>query len=77
MLTGEPGTGKTTLCRSVLEALDRKTFCTLVPDPFVSRDDLLKMLLLDFGVMSVEDLEERPSAGRVAARAQLSACTSS
>ena len=56
VLTGEPGTGKTTLCRAVLEALDRKTFCTLVPDPFVSREDLLKMLLLDFGVMSVEDL---------------------
>ena len=56
VLTGEPGTGKTTLCRGVLEALDRKTFCTLVPDPFVSREDLLKMLLLDFGVMSVEDL---------------------
>ena len=56
VLTGEPGTGKTTLCRSVLEALDRKTFCTLVPDPFVSREDLLKMLLIDFGVMSVEDL---------------------
>ena len=57
VLTGEPGTGKTTLCRAVLEALDRKTFCTMVPDPFVSRDDLLKMLLLDFGVMSVEDLK--------------------
>ncbi len=40
VLTGEPGTGKTTLCRAVLEALDRKTFCTLVPDPFVSREDL-------------------------------------
>ena len=57
VLTGEPGTGKTTLCRSVLEALDRKTFCTFVPDPFVSREDLLKMLLIDFGVMSVEDLK--------------------
>lgn len=57
ILTGEPGTGKTTLCRSVLEALDRKTFCTIVPDPFVSREDLLKMLLVDFGVMSVEDLK--------------------
>jgi general secretion pathway protein A len=57
ILTGEPGTGKTTLCRSVLEALDRKTFCTFVPDPFVSREDLLKMLLIDFGVMSVDDLK--------------------
>lgn len=57
VLTGEPGTGKTTLCRSVLEGLDRKTFCTFVPDPFVSREDLLKMLLIDFGVMSVDDLK--------------------
>jgi type II secretory pathway predicted ATPase ExeA len=57
VLTGEPGTGKTTLCRSVLGALDRKTFCTIVPDPFVSREDLLKMLLIDFGVMSVDDLK--------------------
>ena len=57
VLTGEPGTGKTTLCRGVLEALDRKTFCTFVPDPFVSREDLLKMLLVDFGVMSVDDLK--------------------
>src|SRR6185503_222219 len=70
VLTGEPGTGKTTLCRSVLEALDRKTFCTLVPDPFVSRDDLLKMLLLDFGVMSVEDLRSGRLQG--ASRPELS-----
>ncbi len=70
VLTGEPGTGKTTLCRSVLEALDRKTFCTLVPDPFVSRDDLLKMLLLDFGVMSIEDLRSGRLQG--ASRPELS-----
>jgi len=70
VLTGEPGTGKTTLCKSVLEGLDRKTFCTLVPDPFVSREDLLKMLLLDFGVMSVEDLRSGRLQG--ASRPELS-----
>ena len=57
VLTGEPGTGKTTLCRSVLASLDRKTFCAFVPDPFVSREDLLKMLLIEFGVMSVDDVK--------------------
>jgi general secretion pathway protein A len=57
VLTGEPGTGKTTLCRSVLGALDRKTFCAFVPDPFVSREDLLKMLLIEFGVVSVDDVK--------------------
>jgi type II secretory pathway predicted ATPase ExeA/cell division septation protein DedD len=57
VLTGDIGTGKTTLCRAVLGNLDRKTFSTFVPDPFVSREDLLKMLLIDFGVMSVDDLQ--------------------
>jgi general secretion pathway protein A len=57
VLTGEPGTGKTTLCRSVLAALDRKTFCAFVPDPFVSREDLLRMLLIEFGVVSVDDVK--------------------
>lgn len=57
VLTGDIGTGKTTLCRAVLQHLDRKTFTTFVPDPFLAREDLLKMLLVDFGVMSVDDLK--------------------
>jgi type II secretory pathway predicted ATPase ExeA len=56
-LTGEIGTGKTTLIRSVLQNLDRRTFSAFVPDPFVSREDLLKMLLVDFGVVSIDDLK--------------------
>jgi type II secretory pathway predicted ATPase ExeA/cell division septation protein DedD len=56
VLTGEMGTGKTTLCRAALYQLDRKTFTTFVPDPSVSREDLLRMLLVDFGEVSVDDL---------------------
>ena len=56
-LTGEIGTGKTTLIRTVLQHLDRRTFSAFVPDPFVSREDLLKMLLVDFGVVSIADLK--------------------
>jgi type II secretory pathway predicted ATPase ExeA len=56
VLTGDIGLGKTTLCRAVLSQLDRKTFATFVPDPFVTREDLLKTMLIDFGAMSVEDL---------------------
>ncbi len=63
VLTGDIGTGKTTLCKAVLEKLDRKTFTTFVPDPFVTREDLLKMLLLDFGVMSIDDLKTGRLAG--------------
>src|SRR5262247_476701 len=63
VLTGEIGTGKTTLIRSVLEHLDRRTFTAFVPDPFLSREDLLKMLLLDFGVVSVPDLKRGSLSG--------------
>jgi general secretion pathway protein A len=63
VLTGDIGTGKTTLCKAVLERLDRKTFTTFVPDPFVTREDLLKMMLLDFGVMSVDDLKSGRMTG--------------
>ena len=62
VLTGEIGTGKTTLCRAALADLGRKTYSSMVPDPFASREDLLKMLLIDFGVLSIQEL----IAGRLA-----------
>jgi type II secretory pathway predicted ATPase ExeA/cell division septation protein DedD len=70
VLTGEIGTGKTTLCRSVVERLDRRTFAAFVPDPFVSREDLLKTLLVDFGVVSMSDLASGRFTG--ASRSDLS-----
>ena len=70
VLTGEIGTGKTTLCRSVLQQLDRRTFSAFVPDPFVSREDLLKTLLVDFGVVTIGDLARGRFTG--ASRSDLS-----
>jgi len=70
VLTGEIGNGKTTLCRSVLQHLDRRTFAAFVADPFVSREDLLKKLLVDFGVVSIGDLTRGPLTG--ASRSDLS-----
>ena len=67
VLTGEIGTGKTTLCRSVLQHLDRRTFAAFVPDPFVSREDLLKILLVEFGAISISDLKR----GRLASASRL------
>jgi type II secretory pathway predicted ATPase ExeA/cell division septation protein DedD len=69
-LTGEVGTGKTTLCRAVLQSLDQKTFAAFVPDPFLSREDLLKTLLVDFGVVSVDEI--RSGRLRGATRTDLS-----
>jgi type II secretory pathway predicted ATPase ExeA/cell division septation protein DedD len=70
VLTGEIGTGKTTLCRAVLQQLDRRTFAAFIPDPFVSREDLLKTLLVDFGVIAISDLTRGRFHG--ASRSELS-----
>jgi len=56
VLSGDIGTGKTTLCRTVLANLDRQTFSAFVADPFATREDLLKVVLVEFGVVSAEDL---------------------
>src|SRR5215470_13411581 len=62
VVTGDIGTGKTTLCRALLEQIDRTTFTALVLNPFLSEEDLLKRILQDFGVISRDDAK----AGRLA-----------
>ena len=52
VLAGDIGTGKTTLCRALLEQLDQTTFTSLVLNPFLSVEELLREVLLDFGVIS-------------------------
>ncbi len=52
VVTGDVGTGKTTLCRALLDQADRKTFTALLQNPFVSEEDLLGNILRDFGVVS-------------------------
>lgn len=56
VLTGALGTGKTTICRAIVEQLDRRTLTSFLPDPLVTADDLLKAVLVDFGVISRDDL---------------------
>src|SRR5712664_4998578 len=62
VVTGDIGTGKTTLCRALLEQIDRRTFTALVLNPFLTEEDLLKRILQDFGVISREEAR----AGRLA-----------
>jgi type II secretory pathway predicted ATPase ExeA/cell division septation protein DedD len=63
VVTGDIGTGKTTLCRAILEQLDRKTFTALVLNPFLSEEDLLRLILQDFGVVSREEMKRGRLAG--------------
>ncbi len=49
-LTGEVGSGKTTLCRAVLSTLPRKVRTALVLNPSLSETQLLRAILHDFGL---------------------------
>ena len=56
VLTGDIGTGKTTLCRTLLEQFDQTTFTALILNPFLSVEELLREMLLSFGIVSKDAL---------------------
>ncbi len=58
VVTGDIGTGKTTLCRALLETIDRKTFTALLLNPFLSEEDLLQAILQDLGVISRTEVRQ-------------------
>jgi len=50
MITGEIGTGKTTLCRTLINRLDKKTKTALILHPNFSDVQLLQLILQDLGL---------------------------
>lgn len=50
VITGDVGTGKTTLCRAILSRLDQRTKTALVLNPLLSEEELLRGALHDFGL---------------------------
>ncbi len=69
LLTGDLGVGKTTLCRTLLDMLERKTRAALVGNSLLSPDDLLRLLLQDLGAVSKEEVRHGRLTG--ATRAEL------
>jgi general secretion pathway protein A len=51
VVTGDIGTGKTMLCRSLLETFEARTFLCVILDPRLTVDDLLRQILTDFGLL--------------------------
>ncbi len=49
-ITGEIGTGKTTLCRALLNHLDRRTKTAFILNPDLSQLQLLQAIIADFGL---------------------------
>jgi type II secretory pathway predicted ATPase ExeA len=56
LLTGETGTGKTTLCRAVIDALGHRTFAALILNPYMSDSEVLRVILRDFGLVSRDEI---------------------
>jgi general secretion pathway protein A len=56
VLTGEAGVGKTMLCRAVAEELGRRTLTAFVSHRVSSIEDLLRTVLVEFGVIARDDL---------------------
>ncbi len=50
VITGEIGTGKTTLCRTLLSNLDRNTKTAFILNPSFSDVQLLQIIIKDFGI---------------------------
>jgi type II secretory pathway predicted ATPase ExeA len=50
VVTGDAGTGKTLLCRTLLHEMAEAAFVSVVLDPRVAEDDLIAHILMDFGV---------------------------
>lgn len=49
-LTGEVGSGKTTICRAVLASLSQNIKTSLVLNPWLTENQLLRAILHDFGL---------------------------
>lgn len=49
-ITGEIGTGKTTLCRTLLNHLDKDTKTAFILNPYFSQVQLLQAIIADFGM---------------------------
>ncbi|MBF0533234.1 MAG: AAA family ATPase [Candidatus Omnitrophica bacterium] len=53
VVTGEVGTGKTTLCRALLNRIDKNTKTALILNPNFSDIQLLRLIIQDLGIPGV------------------------
>jgi general secretion pathway protein A len=59
LLTGEVGTGKTTLCRSILDSLDGDAETAYIINPSLSGRELISNILDDFGMKCPPDSSKK------------------
>jgi len=69
LVTGDLGVGKTTLCRTLMALLERKSRAALVGNSLLSPEDLMRLLLQDLGAVTAAEAGQGRLAG--AARTEL------
>src|SRR4051812_20643937 len=66
LVTGQPGTGKTTLCRDLIEKLDHsKIHSALIFNPFLNAHEMLAALLGDFGISAPQHASRKELLDRL------------
>src|SRR3954471_7046329 len=66
LVTGQPGTGKTTLCRDLIEKLDHnKIHSALIFNPFLNAHEMLGALLSEFGISAVQHASRKELLDRL------------
>lgn len=70
LVTGDLGVGKTTLCRTLMALLERKTRAALVGNSLLSPEDLLRLLLQDLGAVSADEIRHGRLVGAVRSELQ-------
>src|SRR6185295_15686252 len=66
LVTGQPGTGKTTLCRDLIEKLDHsKIHSALIFNPFLNAQEMLAALLSEFGISAVQHASRKEMLDRL------------
>src|SRR4051812_22699992 len=66
LVTGQPGTGKTTLCRDLIEKLDHsRIHSALIFNPFLNAHEMLAALLGEFGISAVQHASRKELLDRL------------
>lgn len=63
-LTGEVGAGKTTLCRAMLEQLDKNYSTALILNPVLNANELMKAVATEFG-LDVQGLDRLDTIAKI------------
>ncbi|MDO6639847.1 AAA family ATPase [Shewanella sp. 10N.286.51.B2] len=67
-VTGEVGTGKTLICRKLMNDLPTNYHCAYIPNPYLTPDELRWALAAELGVLLTENLNQQQLTSLIQSR---------